>query len=57
MDTDVRFVVYATSLESAEKYAGERKWHKSIWRFITDDKAPQLPRVYVRDFGNEWDLD
>lgn len=56
MDTGVRFIIYAASLESADEYAGERKWHKSIWRFVTDSEAPQLPRVYVRDFGNEWDL-
>lgn len=56
MDTDVHFVIYAASLDSAEKYAGERRWRSSVWRFVTDEHAPDVPRVYVRDFGNEWDL-
>lgn len=56
VDTNVRFIVYAASLESAELYAAERRWRESIWLFVTDGDAPVLPRVYVRDFGNEWDL-
>ena len=55
VDTNVRFIVYAASLESAQLYAAERRWRESIWLFVTDGDAPQLPRVYVRDFGNAWD--
>lgn len=56
VDTNVRFVVYAASLDSAKLYAAERSWRDSVWLFVTDSDAPELPRVYVRDFGNEWDL-